>query len=608
MTSRSPTDRSLLAKTPFVVLASVVIALVAGGAALALSPQLTSGWKAAFSDTSVAAKTGEDPQLDGDYVAYLDTTYRVVSLYRISTGQTTQIAVLPQTAQADSLCIDGRYVAWNAQSSEAANRGVWLYDILGGGAPQRLFLAQGVDLDVDGGRVVWKAASMQANAGWDLYVYDVGANAILPLGLDDWGISDAMLDGDHLVWVQGVGGQRDVMMYEFSTDTRLDLSGARGSGLADYDPCVSGGRVVWVGEDGSDSEVFLYYRASGTVHRLTDDSNTYREPLVDGRWVTWPVGSDLMMADALAADPAASARFVMGNGGGASETYYSHALGGGWAVSSRGGCVWRYDIATKDLAQATEQAIGMPGARRAFVVQTNGRQILAKVDKTELYLLEEAAPGATTTVPPSTTTTQPPNPGGNIFSDVPASHPYHDAIIGMADQGIINGYTDGTFGPDRRVWRQHFAKMIVGTMGFPCSEADHCAFSDVDVGGPTTLYPDNYIAVAAAFGITKGIGGGKFAPYNDITRAQVITMVVRAAQEYTNGLSAPDAAYYGGWGLFRTFRDPTHGYNAHLAEFNGLLTGIQGSGDVSWWAYQPATRGEVAQILWNLAQVPGLAG
>ncbi|MHB9115038.1 MAG: hypothetical protein ACYC6T_10685, partial [Thermoleophilia bacterium] len=66
--------------------------------------------------------------------------------------------------------------------------------------------------------------------------------------------------------------------------------------------------------------------------------------------------------------------------------------------------------------------------------------------------------------------------------------------------------------------------------------------------------------------------------------------------------------YYGGWGLFRTFRDPTHGYNAHLAEFNGLLTGIQGSGDVSAWAYQPATRGEVAQILWNLSKVPGLAG
>ncbi len=195
----------------------------------------------------------------------------------------------------------------------------------------------------------------------------------------------------------------------------------------------------------------------------------------------------------------------------------------------------------------------------------------------------------------------------NTFWDVPSSHPYHDAIEGIAGAGVINGYNDGSFGPGKPVTRQQFAKMIVGTLGFPCSEADICPFSDVVKGGPTDLYPDNYVAVAAAYGITNGIGGGKYGPYRDITRAQVITMVVRAAQNYTAGLQSPDAAYYSGWGLFRGFNDPTHGNNAQLAEFNGLLTGLQGSGDIAAWMWQPATRGEVAQILWNLSNV-GVAG
>ncbi len=53
------------------------------------------------------------------------------------------------------------------------------------------------------------------------------------------------------------------------------------------------------------------------------------------------------------------------------------------------------------------------------------------------------------------------------FPDVPASHPYHDAIEGMAGQGIIGGYLNGNFGPEDPVIRQQFAKMIVLTLGLP---------------------------------------------------------------------------------------------------------------------------------------------
>jgi hypothetical protein len=62
------------------------------------------------------------------------------------------------------------------------------------------------------------------------------------------------------------------------------------------------------------------------------------------------------------------------------------------------------------------------------------------------------------------------------FSDVPVHHPYHDVVYNLADRGIISGFSDGTFGPERPVVRQQFAKMIVKTLALPVSAGDHCPF------------------------------------------------------------------------------------------------------------------------------------
>ena len=113
------------------------------------------------------------------------------------------------------------------------------------------------------------------------------------------------------------------------------------------------------------------------------------------------------------------------------------------------------------------------------------------------------------------------------FPDVSASHPYFTAIEGMATRGIIEGYTDGTFGPSDLVIRQQFAKMIVLTMGYEPTESDWCPFPDVE-HLPGDLYPFHFVARAASAGLTTGYTNGTFGPGNPITRQQVITMVVRA--------------------------------------------------------------------------------
>jgi len=181
------------------------------------------------------------------------------------------------------------------------------------------------------------------------------------------------------------------------------------------------------------------------------------------------------------------------------------------------------------------------------------------------------------------------------FPDVPAHHPYYEAIYELADRGIISGYADGTFGPERPVLRQQFAKMIVKTLALPVSAEDHCPFTDVptNLDPHDPLYPDKYVAVCAAHGITVGKTATTFDPYASITREQLITMVVRAA-----GLPAAPSGYTPPFTTSQ-FSTEEHYANAGKAHHAGLLTDLQGLG-AGYNFTLPASRGECAQLLYNL--------
>ncbi|MCZ7664038.1 MAG: Ig-like domain-containing protein [Thermoleophilia bacterium] len=191
----------------------------------------------------------------------------------------------------------------------------------------------------------------------------------------------------------------------------------------------------------------------------------------------------------------------------------------------------------------------------------------------------------TTTAPQTTTTTAPPPQ----FSDVPATHPYASQIQALAAGNIVSGPGDGSFRPNEPVVRQQFAKMIVRTLGLPVSEADVPPFDDVDlVLG--NLYPDNYVAVAAAYGITVGTAPRTFSPWARITRAQLVTMVARAAN-----LAEPPSGYVPPFPDFSAVHYPW----ARKAAYAGLLEGLLGVGSsYDFWA--PASRGEVCAVLEKL--------
>lgn len=101
-------------------------------------------------------------------------------------------------------------------------------------------------------------------------------------------------------------------------------------------------------------------------------------------------------------------------------------------------------------------------------------------------------------------------PDGTQFTDVPTNHWANGYVVKVASLGIVNGYGDGTFGPENTVTYAQALTMIVRTMGL---EEDA-----ISAGG----YPDGYVKVA----VENGLAGKFNAAQNEpLTRWQVAEIV-----------------------------------------------------------------------------------
>jgi S-layer homology domain len=192
------------------------------------------------------------------------------------------------------------------------------------------------------------------------------------------------------------------------------------------------------------------------------------------------------------------------------------------------------------------------------------------------------------------------------FLDVPASNPYYQAIEVMAMAGVIDGFpvTGGReFRPDDAVNRAQFAKMIAGSLDLEVDEDLSSPFTDLGADVRDDLYPHQFVAAAFAKGIIKGETATTFAPWDEVKRIEVVTMVVRAAQNLDPGtLAAPPEGYRNTWGVSY---DAEEGPLARIAEYNGLLAGLPLTTTAADpWAAMP--RGEVAQVLWNVMKKLGI--
>lgn len=112
------------------------------------------------------------------------------------------------------------------------------------------------------------------------------------------------------------------------------------------------------------------------------------------------------------------------------------------------------------------------------------------------------------------------------YTDVAETANYATAVNELSALGIVNGYEDGTFQPDKKVTRAEVTKMVVaalaqtaaadaakGATAFSDVTADHWASGFINVGSNST-------------GFINGMGDGTFAPEANVTYAQLVKMLV----------------------------------------------------------------------------------
>jgi hypothetical protein len=97
------------------------------------------------------------------------------------------------------------------------------------------------------------------------------------------------------------------------------------------------------------------------------------------------------------------------------------------------------------------------------------------------------------------------NPGTTpTFSDVPTNHPFYNYIQTAYSNELISGYDDGTFRPYNNITRGQLSKIVVGAAHMALLIPTSATFSDVPVGSPFFAYVETAYGNGIVSGYSDG--------------------------------------------------------------------------------------------------------
>ncbi|GMQ56155.1 hypothetical protein AN1V17_05480 [Vallitalea sediminicola] len=140
--------------------------------------------------------------------------------------------------------------------------------------------------------------------------------------------------------------------------------------------------------------------------------------------------------------------------------------------------------------------------------------------------------------------------------------------------GLLKGYTDGTLGLDNNIKRSEVTALLVRALGYSDKEVSGEGKKFSDVESDYWAVPD--IQKAYKLKLIVGDTGGTFRPLDNISYAEVVTILVNALGK--------NADLEGEW--------PTN-YIDRAKEI-GIISG-ENNGDIR----RKVTRGEVSVLIWD---------
>lgn len=173
----------------------------------------------------------------------------------------------------------------------------------------------------------------------------------------------------------------------------------------------------------------------------------------------------------------------------------------------------------------------------------------------------------------------------NYFSDLGGHAWAAPAVDYLYQNGVTNGVTASTFGPEQRILRCDFVLMLCRAFGF--GEVSGYSFADV----PTNAYYAGAVAAAKQRGIVNG-DGRNFMPNSELTRQDAMVMIYNAMREAGWSVNTASTSILG------RFPDGTGVSSYARAAVSTLVQLGAVSGDNGMlYPYNPITRAEAAVIL-----------
>lgn len=181
------------------------------------------------------------------------------------------------------------------------------------------------------------------------------------------------------------------------------------------------------------------------------------------------------------------------------------------------------------------------------------------------------------------------------FEDVSKLDKEYSAIKYVYNRGLFKGVSATKFAPDSSLTRAMFVTALGRLCGVNESEYTTLSFSDVKSG----YWYSSFIEWANSVGIANGVGGGRFAPIETLTREQMYKMAAECGRAFGFGeeadenttLDFSDSSDVSDWAVD----------GIRFCIKNNLIEDV--NADMIFAPKSPSTRGEAAVLVYKLASM-----